>query len=108
MQAKQTEALARSRDGTNECRWPPALLSLQKPAYDFTRLSVVGFSGISLPSISALQLAVIVSASSNVNVRACMWASFFTSMPQVLSKSNRIVLLSADFITMAGRLPNMQ
>src|SRR5689334_2161852 len=77
-------------------------------AYDFTRFSVVGCSSISFPSISALQLLVIVSASSKLIVRACMCDSFVGLIPHVLSKSNLIVFSSEDFRTMPGRLPNMQ
>jgi hypothetical protein len=76
--------------------------------YDFTRRSALGFSGISLPSIRALQPAVIAPTSSKVSLGQCLWDSRFTSMPRVWSKSNWIVLLSADFITMAGRLPKTQ
>src|SRR5262245_57084383 len=78
------------------------------PAYDFTRLSVVGFSACSLPSMIAWQLVVIVSASSNVRLNACMCDSLFGLIPHVASKSNLIVFEFADLIFMLGRLPNMQ
>jgi len=41
-------------------------------AQDFTRFIVVGCSAISFPSMKALQLVVIVSASSKLIVNACM------------------------------------
>src|SRR6266705_4163216 len=54
---------------------------------DFTRFSVVACGSVSLPSMIALQVVVIVSASSKRSVNACMWDSFVGSIPQAASKS---------------------
>ena len=102
----------RSESGSATARgyrrdWVPAGCG-PRPDHDFTRLSVVGCSGISLPSMIALQLVVIVSASLKVIVKECMWDSFLGLIPQVLSKSNCIVLASDAFRSMAGRLPMTQ
>src|SRR5438270_9637892 len=69
---------------------------LRQARQDFTRLRVVEWSGTSLPSMMALQVLVIVSASSKLMLKACMWDSLLVLMPQVLSKSKLMVLESDD------------
>ena len=62
---------------------PLPYLVVEGECHDFTRLSVVGCSAISFPSMIALQLDVIVSASSKVIVKACMCDSVAALIPQV-------------------------
>ena len=74
-----------------------------------TRFRVIEHSGTSLPSIIALHFVVIVSASSNWIVMACMCASFAGSMAQHdASKSSVIDFASAAFSASAGWFPITQ
>src|SRR6266498_5689723 len=81
------------------------LLVIELDQDAFTRVSVVACGSVSLPSMIALQVVVIVSALSKWMLNACMCDSLVGSMPQVESKSNLNDLASEDASVIAGRLP---
>src|SRR5690349_1497837 len=92
--------------GTNECLRAKLIYFGRTGDYDdFTRLKVALCGSVSLPSMIALHVVVMVSASSKLMVKACMWDSVVGSIPHVESKSNLIDLESDAARVMAGRLP---
>src|SRR5205814_6410661 len=77
--------------------------------HDLTRLKVNkdGFAD-GLPFAKCCHSCLMVAASTNVSVSACMWSSVFGLMPQLLSKSKYSVMRSDPFRNMPGWLARMQ